>query len=137
MVLSRLPDMWTDEMLALWVPVAVYWVLCLCYEGLMRWQLPYFEQFRLHTAKAKDTRNKVTLTRVIIMVALQHVVQLFFGYFLMHVQPADVRRANHVIALTRTARAIALYGLDPALSHHIASIYLNLLVPLFQFVVAM
>lgn len=79
----ELKDIWSDDLLAIWVPIAVYWGQCTLFEILMRLKIPFFEQYRIHTPDDRDKRNKVSFGKVLVMVALQHVVQIFLGIALL------------------------------------------------------
>lgn len=76
-------DIWSDELLAIWMPIAVYWVQCTMFEILMKLEIPFFEKYRIHTPDDRDRRNKVSFGKVLIMVALQHVVQIVLGVALL------------------------------------------------------
>lgn len=76
-------DIWSDELLAIWVPIAVYWIQCTNFEILMRLKIPYFEKYRIHSPEDRERRNKVSFGKVLIMVALQHVVQIVLGVALL------------------------------------------------------
>ncbi|ORX54582.1 sterol desaturase [Hesseltinella vesiculosa] len=128
--------MWCDEMMALWVPIAVYWVVCSFYEVLMRLQLHALEKYRLHSPNDRDRRNKVSFIKVVVMVAVQHMIQFVFGYFLLDVQHPSVREVNHYMAITRTTRRLGAYlGLTNA--NHIAWLWHHAVVPFIQFFLAM
>jgi hypothetical protein len=71
---TKVPDMWTDEMMALWVPIAIYWIQCSLFEMLMRLKLPFFEKYRIHSSIDRSNRNRVSFANVLYMVALQHVL---------------------------------------------------------------
>ncbi|KAI8360916.1 hypothetical protein EDC96DRAFT_513006 [Choanephora cucurbitarum] len=79
-------DIWSDEMLAIWVPIAVYWIQSSLFEILMRLQIPFFEQYRMTTPNEKEKRNKVSFSKVLWMVAVQHIIQIAVGVALMKTQ---------------------------------------------------
>jgi sphinganine C4-monooxygenase len=66
----------------------------------MKLKIPFFEQYRIHTPDDRDKRNKVTFGKVLLMVALQHVVQIVLGVALLKsLDPeADQQRYQQSIA---------------------------------------
>ncbi|KAI8343454.1 fatty acid hydroxylase superfamily-domain-containing protein [Chlamydoabsidia padenii] len=77
-------DPWADEILALWVPIAAYWIYSMIFHFLMMAEIPYFEQYRIHTADDIDKRNRVSVKRVLAMVTLQQVIQVVLGSLVLH-----------------------------------------------------
>lgn len=82
-----LKDPWSDEILALWVPIAAYWIYSTFFHFVMKAEIPYFEQYRIHTLGDMEKRNKVSMARVLGMVALQQVIQVVLGILVLH--PVD------------------------------------------------
>ncbi|CAO3586296.1 unnamed protein product [Absidia cylindrospora] len=77
-------DPWADEILALWVPIAAYWIYSMIFHFLMMAEIPYFEQYRIHTPEDSDKRNRVTVKRVLAMVTLQQFIQVVLGSLVLH-----------------------------------------------------
>ncbi|KAI8983571.1 fatty acid hydroxylase superfamily-domain-containing protein [Pilobolus umbonatus] len=80
-------DPWSSEVMALWLPVAAYWVYSITFHFIMKAEIPFFEQYRIHTINDLSKRNKVSVSRVISMVTLQHIIQIALGMIIMH--PTD------------------------------------------------
>lgn len=73
----------SDKFLALLAPIAVYWLASLWFQTLDVLRIPFFEKYRLHEPEEIQKRNKVSATRVIIMVVLQQVVQTILGLLVL------------------------------------------------------
>lgn len=135
---TKLPDMWTDEMMALWVPIAVYWIQCSFFEILMRLKLPFFEKYRIHSSAERSNRNRVSFANVLYMVALQHVLQFIFGYFLLKVEDPASRALKTSLAIHNTAQWILAHGLTSSpMARHVSWTIHTLVIPTLQFVTAM
>ncbi|SAL97224.1 hypothetical protein [Absidia glauca] len=135
---TKLPDMWTDEMMALWVPIAIYWIQCSLFEMLMRLKLPFFEKYRIHSSIDRSNRNRVSFANVLYMVALQHVLQFIFGYFLLKVEDPASRALKTSLAIHNSAQWILAHGLTSTqLARNIAWALHTLVIPALQFVTAM
>lgn len=80
-------DFWSDEVMSVWVPVVAYWVYSLAFHFLMKAQLPFFEKYRIHTVEDMTNRNRVSLSRVLVMVSLQQLIQVILG--LLVITPKD------------------------------------------------
>lgn len=138
-------DIWSDPVLALWAPIAVYWIQCSLYEILMSLEIPFFEQYRIHTAEDRQKKNKVSFSKVLIMVALQHVVQLVLGFALMeNFDPVEdeIRHQNSINNCT----SILLYAFVKlgytqtsafTMANTMAVHYQNYLLPCIRFFIAM
>ncbi|KAG1145384.1 hypothetical protein G6F37_002781 [Rhizopus arrhizus] len=138
-------DLWDDEVMAIWVPIAVYWIQCTIYEVIMKLEIPFFEQYRIHSPEDQK-RNKVSFGKVLVMVALQHVVQIILGI-------AILKGVDHAADQQRYQEAINRYStlLLPLvtqflgqsnenclkLSNQIASFIQGYAVPSIQFFIAM
>ncbi|KAI8369254.1 uncharacterized protein BYT42DRAFT_583666 [Radiomyces spectabilis] len=92
-------DVWSYEIMALWVPIAVYWVQCTVFELLMRAEIPFFEKYRIHTSEERTKRNKVSFTRVLVMVAFQQTIQMMLGYMLMKPVDPKIKAYEDQVAL--------------------------------------
>ncbi|KAG2236954.1 fatty acid hydroxylase superfamily-domain-containing protein [Thamnidium elegans] len=138
-------DPWSDELLAVWAPIALYWVLCSFYEILMRLEIPFFEQYRIHSPEDREKRNKVSFNKVLVMVALQHVVQIVLGFALMKgVDPVGLeikhRKAINDYTTVLLNALISLgYTQNSAFSiaNYVATHFQNFLLPCIQFFIAM
>lgn len=134
-------DPWSDEILALWVPIAAYWIYSTIFHFIMKAEIPYFEQYRIHTLGDMEKRNKVSLFRVLSMVALQQVIQVILGVLVLH--PVDpVRYAIEEeksltwwsgLFLSGTSRL----GLSTHLANILAKSVLWMIIPSMQFITAM
>ncbi|KAF7724023.1 hypothetical protein EC973_001430 [Apophysomyces ossiformis] len=99
---SRLQrDPWSDEMLALWVPVVVYWVYSVTFHFVMKAEIPFFERYRIHTSDDMQKRNRVSVGRVLTMVALQQIAQVLMGIAILAPVDPDVQARLQEEALTR------------------------------------
>ncbi|ORZ22947.1 fatty acid hydroxylase superfamily-domain-containing protein [Absidia repens] len=130
--------MWTDEMLALWVPIAIYWIQCSFFEILMRLKIPFFEKYRIHSSKERSNRNRVPFTKVLYMVALQHILQFAFGYFLLKVEDPATRTSKTDLAIQKTASFLFSYGLtNTTIASYVSWMIHQMVIPALQFVTAM
>jgi sphinganine C4-monooxygenase len=139
-------DPWSDELLAIWVPIAVYWIQCTMFEVLIRLEIPFFEKYRIHTPEDRQKRNKVSFAKVLMMVALQHVVQIVLGIALMKNLDPVGEQIKHEKAINRYTTTI-LYALTNGLGQpkessftiakNIAVFIQNYIVPCIQFFIAM
>ncbi|KAI8070716.1 fatty acid hydroxylase superfamily-domain-containing protein [Gongronella butleri] len=134
---------WKDEVLAMWLPVAVYWVYSLMYHFLMKAEIPFFEQFRLHDPQEGDKRNRVSVKRVLAMVAFQQITQMLLSILVLHPEQPDQVVAHREMALARYfAIALHLVRPVPMASHeHVAMLISRAmyyaLIPAMQFFLAM
>ncbi|KAI8086141.1 fatty acid hydroxylase superfamily-domain-containing protein [Halteromyces radiatus] len=138
--LYNVPDFWTDEMLALWVPIAIYWIQCSFFEILMRLQLPFFEKYRIHSSIDRSNRNKVSFGNVLYMVAVQHIIQFIFGYFLLKVEDPATRSLKSELAIQRTTQWILSYIGNYQLNDLVQLVAWMLhiwVIPIIQFLLAM
>jgi sphinganine C4-monooxygenase len=137
-------DPWSDEILALWVPIAAYWIYSLFFYFIMKAEIPYFEQYRIHTIGDMEKRNKVSLVRVLSMVTLQQVIQVVLGVLVLH--PVDpiryaIEEENSLkwwsgLFLAVTSRLSRL-GLSYHLANILAKVVYWIMIPAVQFVAAM
>lgn len=138
-------DPWSDELMAIWVPIAVYWIQCSIFEILMRLEIPFFEKYRIHSPEDRNKRNKVGFGKVLLMVALQHVVQIVLGIALMkNLDPAaDQMKYDNAINRYTTIILNIMANLgqpkDAAftIASNIAHFIQNYMVPCVQFFTAM
>lgn len=80
-------DPWSDELMALWLPVVAYWIYSIIFHFIMKAEIPFFEQYRIHTIHDLSKRNKVKISKVISMVTLQHIIQIALGMAIL--KPTD------------------------------------------------
>lgn len=73
----------SDKYLSLALPIIIYWVASLFYHALDTLQLPFTEKYRLHESEEVTKRNRVGVTRVIVMVVVQQIIQTVFGVLLL------------------------------------------------------
>lgn len=134
-------DPWSDEILALWVPVASYWIFSTFFHLLMKANIPFFEQYRIHSVGDMHKRNKVSLIRVLSMVTLQQVTQVVLGILVLH--PVDPIR--YAIEEENTLRWLSGLFLSVTnrlgVSFHLANILAKfvywIIIPAVQFISAM
>lgn len=134
-------DPWSDEALALWVPIAAYWIYSLFFHFIMKAEIPFFEQYRIHTMGDMEKRNKVSLVRVLSMVTLQQVIQVVLGVLVLH--PVDpvryaIEEENSLrwwsgFFLSVTSRL----GLSVHLANISAKLVIWFMIPALQFITAM
>lgn len=142
---GSLLDPWSDELLAIWVPIAVYWIQCSFFEVLMFLELPFLEKYRIHSPEDRYKRNKVTFGKVLIMVALQHVVQIVLGIALMKSLDPEGDELKHLNAINRYTTIIlnALTNLGQTqetafvYANNTAIFIQNFIVPCIKFFIAM
>lgn len=138
-------DPWSYELLAIWLPIAVYWIQCSFYEILMRLEIPFFEQYRIHSPEDRQKRNKVAYGKVLVMVALQHVVQIVLGVGLMKSLDPLGDEIKHQNAINNHTSSILLtlinFGYPQksafSIANYIAVHYENYVLPCIQFFIAM
>ncbi|KAG2195963.1 hypothetical protein INT47_007099 [Mucor saturninus] len=130
-------DPFSDEILALWVPVASYWLFSTFFHLLTKANIPYFEQYRIHSIGDMQKRNKVSMARVLSMVALQQLIQVVLGILVLH--PLDP--VSYAIREENTINSITAFFFNHYHSIHFAHIlakYIYLvLLPCLQFLSAM
>jgi sphinganine C4-monooxygenase len=138
-------ELWSDELMAIWVPIIVYWVQCSFFEVLMRLEIPFLEQYRIHTPDDRNKRNKVSFGKVLLMVALQHAVQIVLGVALMKgVNPvSDQRKHDEAINQYTTILLEILTNFGQpqeaafVLANNGATFIQSYIVPCIQFFIAM
>lgn len=138
-------DIWSYELLALWLPISVYWIQCSLYEVLMRLEIPFFEQYRIHSPEDRQKRNRVAFGKVLVMVALQHVVQIVLGVGLMKSIDPLASEIKHQTSINKNTSAILLalinLGYPQQAAFHVANFiavnYENYVLPCLQFFMAM
>lgn len=142
---GSLLDPWSDELLAIWVPIAVYWVQCTLFEILMRLEIPFFEKYRISSPEDRQKKNKVSFGKVLMMVALQHVVQIVLGIALMKSLDPEGDLIKHQNSINRYTTIIlnALTNLGQpqetafVYASNIAVFIQNYVVPCIKFFIAM
>ncbi|KAI9483003.1 MAG: fatty acid hydroxylase superfamily-domain-containing protein [Benjaminiella poitrasii] len=131
-------DLWSDEILALWAPIAAYWIYSTFWHFVMKAEIPYFEQYRIHTIGEMEKRNKVSFSRVLCMVSLQQIIQVILGLLVLHpVDPVKcaLEQENSLQWWTGFFLSGKLIGLN--LSFYLASVVYWIIIPIIQFVLAM
>ncbi|KAJ1029864.1 hypothetical protein NDA13_003103 [Ustilago tritici] len=73
----------SDKYLSLALPIVIYWVASFFYHALDTLELPFTERYRLHEPEEVTKRNRVSVTRVIVMVIVQQAIQTLFGLLLL------------------------------------------------------
>lgn len=133
----RNKDPFSDEILALWVPVASYWLFSTFFHLLTKANLPYFEQYRIHSLGDMQKRNKVSMSRVLTMVALQQIIQVVLGILVLH--PLDP--VSYAKTEQDTLHALSSFFIAHHYSIHLAHILAKFLylviLPCLQFLAAM
>ncbi|KAI9343356.1 fatty acid hydroxylase superfamily-domain-containing protein [Pilaira anomala] len=134
-------DPWSDEILALWVPIVAYWTYSTFFYFIMKANIPFFEKYRIHTLGDMEKRNKVSLMRVLCMVGFQQVVQVMLGLMVLH--PVDPVR--YAIEEENTLSWLSGFFLSVThrlgISYHLANILAKfvywIMIPVTQFISAM
>ena len=80
---SQLHSGMSDFWLSLLAPVAAFWLFCALFEILDRTHWEWLEKYKIHEGLEVTSRNRVTKSRVVAAVVLQHVIQITLGYFWM------------------------------------------------------
>lgn len=73
----------SDKYLSLLSPVLIYWVVSAWFFFLDTMQFPFFEKYRLHEPEEIQKRNRVSASRVLVMVLIQQVFQTMLGILVM------------------------------------------------------
>ena len=73
----------SDEALAVVMPVIAYWVYSIVFHCIMAAEIPFFEQYRIHTLEDMEAKNKVSFYEVLKMVFLQQVLQTILGIMVL------------------------------------------------------
>lgn len=131
-------DPWSDEILALWVPIAAYWIYSTIWHFIMKAEIPYFEQYRIHTLGDMEKRNKVSFGRVLSMVSLQQVIQVILGYLVLQpVDPATYALEQENSLNWWTALFLSVLHNKLTLSIYLSKFVYWFLIPAIQFLGAM
>ncbi|KAI8983644.1 fatty acid hydroxylase superfamily-domain-containing protein [Pilobolus umbonatus] len=135
-------DVWSEEAMAVWVPTAVYWVQCSLFEVIMMLEIPFIEKYRIYTEEERG-RNKVSFGKVIVMVTLQHIIQIILGILLMKNMDIDAHQ-QHQKKIGQYTAIISNYLCPYShkdncvyISNTIAICIQSYIIPVIQFVVAM
>ncbi|KAK8950920.1 Sphinganine C(4)-monooxygenase 1 [Platanthera zijinensis] len=75
-----------DDLLATFVPIAVYWMCCGVYMVFEKLQL--HENYRLHSKEEEEANNTISKRSVLKGVLLQHVIQIFISILVLTRQPS-------------------------------------------------
>ncbi|ORX60307.1 sterol desaturase [Hesseltinella vesiculosa] len=92
---------WSDKVLAMWMPVAAYWIYSLLFHFLMKAELPYFEYYRIHEPEQVDKRNRVSVQRVITMVVFQQLTQIVLSIIVLTPETPEALAMKNEKALAR------------------------------------
>lgn len=65
----------SDQILALILPIVVYWTYSLLFHWISLQEFHWFEKYRIHD-KEEETRNRVALSDVIKAVIVQQLLQV-------------------------------------------------------------
>ncbi|KAL0096167.1 fatty acid hydroxylase superfamily-domain-containing protein [Phycomyces blakesleeanus] len=139
-------DLWSEEMQAIWVPIAIYWVYSSIFELIMRAEIPFFEKYRIHTPEERNKRNKVSFKKVLLMVALQHIIQFAVAVYLFRPVDPQIKELERQTRLAATTRHLAVmlswFGYDDrnnklGLASTLATFLRSVALPAFQFLAAM
>ncbi|OBZ88943.1 Sphingolipid C4-hydroxylase sur2 [Choanephora cucurbitarum] len=135
--LEALKNPWSDEVLAVWLPIVAYWVYSIFWQVVMMAEWPFFEQYRIHTMGDMEKRNKVSLSRVLAMVVVQHIIQGVLGFLVLKpVDPMEYALAQEKQLNVWTGFFLSIFNRFE-LSFQLAQITQWVIVPLFQFFLAM
>ena len=102
----------SDHDLALLLPILIYWGASLAYHALDVIRPAWSEKYRLHAPEELEKRNRVSMKRVIAMVAFQHAIQTALGIAIMEDTPATKTRRldadpfTDIPALVQTMRSL-------------------------------
>ena len=73
----------SDKYMSLAIPVAVYWAAALAFHALDVIRPAFAEKYRIHEPAEIARRNRVSMAKVVCMVASQHVVQTLLGVIVL------------------------------------------------------
>ena len=101
----------SDKYLSLALPIVVYWVVSLFYHALDTLQLSFTEQYRLHESDEVTKRNRVSVTRVIVMVVVQQLIQTILGLLLLDDDAVGLQQtfADHPARILAIAASLRSY----------------------------
>eukprot|EP01117_Protostelium_nocturnum_P005554 TRINITY_DN2008_c0_g1_i2.p1 TRINITY_DN2008_c0_g1~~TRINITY_DN2008_c0_g1_i2.p1 ORF type:complete len:270 (+),score=79.68 TRINITY_DN2008_c0_g1_i2:117-926(+) len=68
----------SDDVLAIFVPILIYWILATFFFVLDKLRIPSIEKYKIHNPE-EESRNKVSLSTVLKGVLLQHVFQIMLA----------------------------------------------------------
>ena len=119
----------SDHDLALLLPILIYWGASLAYHALDVIRPAWSEKYRLHAPEELEKRNRVSMKRVIAMVAFQHAIQTALGIAIMEDTPATKTRRldadpfTDIPALVQTMRSLHLPLYDSVLVRAAIALY--------------
>lgn len=95
----------SDTHLSLALPIVIYWVTSLFYHLVDTLQLPITEKYRLHEPEEVTKRNRVGVTRVVVMVVVQQIIQTVLGLLLLDDDVVGLKQtfADHPAKITNIA----------------------------------
>ena len=73
----------SDKYMSLAIPVVVYWVAALAFHALDVLRPAFSEKYRIHEPAEIGRRNRVSMTKVVLMVASQHLAQTALGVLVL------------------------------------------------------
>ncbi|KAK9471896.1 fatty acid hydroxylase superfamily-domain-containing protein [Dipodascopsis tothii] len=109
-VQGQLVDGVDDKYLALFLPVAAYWLFSLMFHYIDTHGL--LAKYRIHTPEELVKRNKVTLHEVIRDVIVQQVIQSIIGIALTYADPPDLV-GNEEYEIWQLAMRLRAFGVTP------------------------
>ncbi|GAC96505.1 hypothetical protein PHSY_004085 [Pseudozyma hubeiensis SY62] len=117
----------SDKYLSLALPIIIYWIASLFYHLLDTLELPFTEKYRLHEPEEVTKRNRVSVTRVIVMVVVQQIIQTIFGVLLLDDDSVGLKQtfADHpakVLDLALFLRSTTSKLLGPSLEPQITKL---------------
>ncbi|PWN51970.1 hypothetical protein IE53DRAFT_367611 [Violaceomyces palustris] len=109
----------SDKYLSLLLPIITYWSASLAYHALDVLQLPFTEKYRIHESKELTSKNRVTVTRVIVMVAIQQFIQTVLGLLVLEDDATGLKQtfadhAQNVADLAHVIRSFVSHLAPPS-----------------------
>ena len=129
-------DPWTDEAKSVWVPIIAYWIYSIAFHFMMKAEIPFFEKYRIHTSEDMAKRNRVTFSRVLLMVACQQVIQCILGLVVITPpsDPAAVLRKQEALVVYLTSHIHTALSLVLPHTKNTTSIAFSLAFGLYNYV---
>ncbi|KAI8147257.1 fatty acid hydroxylase superfamily-domain-containing protein [Fennellomyces sp. T-0311] len=132
--------------MSVWVPIVAYWIYSIAFHFMMKAEIPFFEKYRIHTSEDMAKRNRVTLSRVLLMVASQQAIQFILGVIVIKppADPAALLLKQEAVQAHLAVRINGLLSLvmpssknSTLLASNLASVLYNNVWPCVQFFLAM
>ncbi|CAG8510096.1 25663_t:CDS:2 [Gigaspora rosea] len=80
----------SDKHLSLLLPIIIYWVYSGMYHLISKYQVPFFEKYRIRSLEETETRNKVSTSEVIKGVIVQQFLQTVLGFIAVATEEEQV-----------------------------------------------